>query len=68
MQALAVQEEARGLAILGDTAGTDRGFDEARELIAQAAAHPEDEPPWIHLFDPDMLTMQHGLAYQYLGG
>ncbi|WP_146150323.1 hypothetical protein [Actinomadura rubrobrunea] len=67
MRALAVQQEARGLAVLGDAAGTGRGFDNARELTAQAAEHPEDEPPWIYFFNPDMLTMQHGLACQYLG-
>ncbi|MFC7734061.1 helix-turn-helix transcriptional regulator [Actinomadura keratinilytica] len=67
VRALAVQQEARGLAILGDAASTDRKFDEARELTTQAAEHPEDEPPWIYFFSPDMLTMQHGRAYRYLG-
>jgi len=67
VRALAVQQEARGLAILGDAAGTDRKLDEAHELTLQAAEHPEDEPPWIYFFSPDMLTMQHGRAYRYLG-
>lgn len=67
VRALAVQQEARGLAIIGDGISTDRRFDQARELTSQAAENPENEPPWIYFFNPDMLTMQQGLAYQYLG-
>ncbi|MEV6982720.1 XRE family transcriptional regulator [Sphaerisporangium sp. NPDC051017] len=67
VRALAVQQEARGLALAGEADSTDRKFDEAAALTSRAAEHPEDEPPWIYFFGLGYLTLQRGLAYRYLG-
>jgi tetratricopeptide (TPR) repeat protein len=69
VRALAVQQEARGIALAGEAeiADIDRKFDRAEELAAQAAEAPEDEPPWIYFFSPDYLILQRGLAYRLAG-
>jgi hypothetical protein len=69
VRALAIQQEARGIALSGEAgiADTDRKFDHAEELVAQSAEKPENEPPWIYFFSPDYLTLQRGLAYRLLG-
>ena len=69
VRALAIQQEARGIALSGEAgiADIDRKFDHAEELVAQAAEKPENEPPWIYFFSPDYLTLQRGLAYRLLG-
>jgi transcriptional regulator with XRE-family HTH domain len=64
--ALAKQQEARARALAGDAEMTDRKLDEASALTLAAAEHPEDEPPWIYFFNPEMLTMQRARAYLYL--
>jgi hypothetical protein len=70
VRALAVQQEARGIALAGEAeiADIDRKFDRAEELAAQAAEAPGDEPPWIYFFSPDYLILQRGLAYRLIGG
>lgn len=65
--ALAVQQEARALAIVGEADGVDRKLDQAVELTLSAAARPDDQPPWIYFFNTGMLSMQRALAYRYLG-
>jgi hypothetical protein len=69
VRALAIQQEARGIALSGDAgiSDVDRKFDRAEELAAQAAGKPEDEPPWIYFFSSDYLILQRGLAYRLLG-
>jgi hypothetical protein len=69
VRALAIQQEARGIALSGEAgiADIDRKFDHAEELVAQAAEKPEDEPPWIYFFSSDYLILQRGLAYRLLG-
>ncbi len=67
VRALAAQQEARGHALAGDGDNADRKLDEAGRWIGRAAAHPEDEPPWIYFYSPDYLELQRGLAYLYLG-
>jgi tetratricopeptide (TPR) repeat protein len=66
VRALATQQEARGLALIGDDAGVDAKLAEAEELTVEAAAHCDDEPPWMYFFDPDFLMAQRGLAQQLL--
>jgi transcriptional regulator with XRE-family HTH domain len=68
IRALAAQQEARGHAITGDAEMTERMLDEAHRLTIAAAAHPEDEPPWIYFFNPAYLEMQRARAYLYLPG
>jgi tetratricopeptide (TPR) repeat protein len=69
VRALAVQQEARGIALTGEAniPDIDRKFDRAEELAAQAAEAPEDEPPWIYFFSPGYLILQRGLAYRLAG-
>jgi hypothetical protein len=69
VRALAIQQEARGIALSSEAeiADIDRKFDRAEELVAQAAERPENEPPWIYFFSPDYLILQRGLAYRLLG-
>ena len=67
VRALAVQLEARGNALTGDGDNADRKLDEAASLMAHAAGHPGNEPPWmITCFSPAYLTLQRGLADLYL--
>ena len=69
VRALAIQQEARGIALSGEAgiADVDRRFDQAEELVARAAREPDNEPPWIYFFSPDYLILQRGLAYRLLG-
>lgn len=67
VRALATQQEARGLALVGDAAGADATLDHAEELAAQAAEDRDREPPWLYFYDPQFFATQRGLAQQYLG-
>jgi transcriptional regulator with XRE-family HTH domain len=66
VRALAAQQQARGHAIAGDADAMDRQLDIAHELTLEAAAHSDEEPPWIYFFDARMLTLQRARAYLYL--
>ncbi|WJK37624.1 helix-turn-helix transcriptional regulator [Solwaraspora sp. WMMA2065] len=66
VRGVAVQQEARGLAILGDAEGADRQLDNAQELTARAADARDREPDWLYFHDPTYLMMQRGLAQRYL--
>jgi transcriptional regulator with XRE-family HTH domain len=66
VRALATQQEARGLALVGDDRAVEAKMAEAEQLTVDAADHRGDEPPWMYFFDPDFLTAQRGLAQQYL--
>jgi tetratricopeptide (TPR) repeat protein len=69
IRALAVQQEARGMALSREASidDIDCKFDEAEALATRAAENPDNEPPWIYFFSPDYLLMQRGLAYRLLG-
>jgi tetratricopeptide (TPR) repeat protein len=67
IRALAVQQEARALALLGEREATERRLDDAFVLAEQSVAHPEDEPPWVYFYSPEYFMMQRGRAYRYLG-
>ncbi len=67
VRALAMQQQARGHALAGDSDGADRKLDEAARLTDRAAGHAEDEPPWIYFYSADYLLLQRGLAYLFLG-
>ncbi|WP_131738643.1 XRE family transcriptional regulator [Actinomadura roseirufa] len=66
VRALAAQQEARGHAISGNADRTERGLDLAHVLTTEAAERPDQEPPWIYFFNPELLTMQRARAYLYL--
>lgn len=64
---MAAQMEARGHAVLGDAASTDRKLEEAEVLLGRAAEHVEDEPPWLYFYSPVWLSLQRGMADLALG-
>jgi tetratricopeptide (TPR) repeat protein len=66
VHSLAVQQEARAHALLGDGDSCDRRLDTATVLADRAAARPDYEAPWVYFFSPDYLVMQRGRAYYYL--
>ncbi|MEV1289040.1 helix-turn-helix transcriptional regulator [Micromonospora sp. NPDC049679] len=67
VQSLAVQQEARGLALIGDAAGCDARLAESEALAVLANERRDDEPPWMYFFDSDFFALQRGLAQHYLG-
>lgn len=66
IRALAVQQEARALALNGELEPCERKLDEAMELAGLANERPDDEPPWVYFYSPGYFTMQRGRAYLYL--
>jgi tetratricopeptide (TPR) repeat protein len=66
VRSLAIQQEARAHALLGNGDSCDRKLDTATVLADRAAARPDREPPWVYFFSPDYLVMQRGRAYRYL--
>lgn len=67
VQGMAAQMAARGHARLGEAKSARTLLDEAEELINRAAAHPEDEPPWMYFYDDAWFAMQRGMAEIELG-
>ncbi|MFG2286394.1 helix-turn-helix domain-containing protein [Streptomyces sp. NPDC048595] len=67
VQGMAAQMAARGHALSHAPDDARRLLDEAQELIARAARHPEDEPPWMYFYDETWFTLQHGMAAMHLG-
>jgi tetratricopeptide (TPR) repeat protein len=65
VRALAIQQEARGLAILGDPAA-ERRLNLAEELV-HAAAQVGEPPPWLYFYDPHFFDAQRGLTMRLLG-
>jgi hypothetical protein len=61
VQGMAAQMVARGHAIGSDSDNAHRGIDEAQSLIATAAEHPEDEPPWMYFYGETWFTAQRGM-------
>jgi transcriptional regulator with XRE-family HTH domain len=59
---LAVQQEARGHALVGDSDDVDRLLDRAVELSAAADANPDDEPPWVYFHNLDYLRLARTVA------
>lgn len=67
VRSLAIQQEARGLALLGDGPATDARLDESEQLAVEAAQHPDEKPPWMYFYDPAFFALTRGLAQYYLG-
>ncbi|WP_433759401.1 hypothetical protein [Nocardia sp. CA-135398] len=59
--ALAVQQEARGLALDGDIDAMEAKLDEAAELIARGDS---DRPDAQYFYSDSLIEMQRGLAYR----
>lgn len=66
---MATQVHARALALLRDAGAADAAQERAQALLARAAEHPEDEPPWLYFYDGDgvWLAMQQGSVQLDLG-
>lgn len=67
VRAVAVQQEARGMALMGQTRGVDDLLNQAEELAVQAVDHPDREPLWLYFYDPVFFRAQRGLAQLYMG-
>jgi tetratricopeptide (TPR) repeat protein len=67
IRAMALQQKARGHALLGEADEVDPLLDDAEAQMAKARERPEEEPPWIYFYSPGYLQMQRGLAYGLLG-
>ncbi|MGH3839087.1 MAG: helix-turn-helix domain-containing protein [Pseudonocardiaceae bacterium] len=65
--ALVAQQEARGHALGGDAAATERALDRSAALTYAAAEDPDRAPPWVYFNDPDRLAFQRSVAYVELG-
>lgn len=59
--ALAVQQEARGLALEGDLDAVEAKLDQAAELIARG---DPDRPDAQYFYSDSLIEMQRGLAYR----
>lgn len=66
VQGMAAQMAARGYALAGQADPAHALLREAQELIRQAAARPEDEPPWMYFYGEDWFTLQRGMAELHL--
>ncbi|MGP3965828.1 helix-turn-helix domain-containing protein [Nonomuraea sp. 3N208] len=67
VQGMAAQMAGRGHAQLGEANQARTRLAEAEDLIRTAAAHPEDEPPWMCFYDEGWFLMQRGMAELELG-
>jgi transcriptional regulator with XRE-family HTH domain len=63
---MAVQMEARGHALNGESDSARRLMDDAERLIRFAAEHPEDEPPWMYFYGETWFRLQRGMAELHL--
>jgi transcriptional regulator with XRE-family HTH domain len=66
-RSVAVQQQARALALVGDARGCRVALGEAEDLAQKAADEAEGAPDWLYFYDGAFLTMQRGLAEHYLG-
>ena len=64
---MAAQMSARGHALAGEPGPAYALLDEAQALIVRAAAHPEDEPPWMYFYGETWFQLQRGMAELHLG-
>jgi transcriptional regulator with XRE-family HTH domain len=67
IRAIAIQQQARGHALIGEADFVTALLDQAAELVEAARQAPDREPPWIYFHSAAYLTMQRGLAYRLLG-
>jgi transcriptional regulator with XRE-family HTH domain len=64
--AISAAQEAKGYAMEGRGADTDRLLDEADELAARARGRREEAPPWLYYHTDGFFDLQRGQAYGYL--
>jgi transcriptional regulator with XRE-family HTH domain len=66
VRSVAVQQEARGLALVGDALGCRRQLSAAEDLASAASNDPDAGRDWLYYYDGAYLCMQSGLAALYL--
>ena len=64
--AISAAQEARGHAMTGDAAATERCLDEAMARAADADDRRAEAPPWLYYHSPGFFDLQRGLAYRFL--
>ena len=67
VRAIAIQQQARGYALIGEASLVVGLLDQAAELNEAASQAPDREPPWTYFHSAAYLAMQRGLAYRLLG-
>lgn len=67
VRALAVQEEAYGLGLIGQRDASHRKLDEIAELVDAFKRQPDNEPPWIYFFNEDFSVMQRASVLRDIG-
>jgi transcriptional regulator with XRE-family HTH domain len=60
-------QEARGLAIIGDSKAAVRKIDEGAERAEIANGQDNERPPWIYYYTRNFFGLEQGLAYRFLG-
>jgi len=63
----AVQQLARGLAMLGEHDRVERLLDEAEELVHAAAGRLDGWPSWLYFHNPARIRVQRAIAYTEMG-
>jgi transcriptional regulator with XRE-family HTH domain len=65
--AISAAQEARGHAMTGDAAATERCLGEAAVKASEARERQDEAPPWLYYHSPGFFDLQRGLAYRFLG-
>jgi transcriptional regulator with XRE-family HTH domain len=64
--AISAAQEARGHAMTGDAAATERCLADAAVKAAEAEERQAEAPPWLYYHSPGFFDLQRGLAYRFL--
>ncbi len=65
--AISAMQEARALAVLGDSRAVTRKLSAADMATEKAAERDEDRPPWLYYHSPGFFTVQRGRVWLHLG-
>jgi transcriptional regulator with XRE-family HTH domain len=67
-RALAAGLEARGYAMVGDSAAAERKLGDAQDLAAALAGQPQDQRPWSYWMTPAFFQDEEGITCAFLAG
>jgi transcriptional regulator with XRE-family HTH domain len=65
--AISAMQEARALAVLGDTAEVGRKLADADRAALAAERRADDRPPWLYYHSDGFFEVQRGRAWLHLG-
>ncbi len=65
--AISAMQEARALAVLGDTRAAGRKLDDADQAQDAAGERSDDRPPWLYYHSPGFFNVQRGRVWLHLG-